>query len=130
MVLIATCSSSGCPIYSFQGAFCARQTRPLRLYGARRPSSKSAFLPLALTRVCAYGTAWMRGAEAQLEPGERVLFETRQHPMAFSGAAGMALCVTLVVFLLIRHNDLPTATELQIALAGLPVAVAALLPAL
>src|SRR5262249_28515624 len=34
------------------------------------------------------------------------------------------------VFLLIRHNDLPTATELQIALAGLLVAVAASLPAL
>ena len=72
----------------------------------------------------------MRGAEVQLEPGERVLFETRQHPMAFSGAAGMALCVALVVFLLIRHNDLPPATEAQIAVVGLLVALAAALPAL
>ena len=41
----------------------------------------------------------MRGAGAQLEPGERVIFETRQHLMAFSGTAGMALCVALVVLL-------------------------------
>ncbi|HKA28714.1 MAG TPA: PH domain-containing protein [Candidatus Binatia bacterium] len=72
----------------------------------------------------------MRGVGAQLEPGERVLFETRQHPMAFSGAAGMALCVVLVVFLLIRHNDLPPATEAQIAVVGLLVGLAAALPAL
>jgi len=72
----------------------------------------------------------MRGAEAQLEPGERVIFETRQHLMAFSGAAGMALCVALVVLLLIRHNDLPQATEVQIAVVGALVSLVAALPAL
>jgi membrane protein YdbS with pleckstrin-like domain len=72
----------------------------------------------------------MPGAEAQLEPGERVLFRTGLHPVAFSGAAGMALSVALVVFLLIRHNDLPPVTELQIAIAGGLVAVVAAIPAL
>jgi hypothetical protein len=72
----------------------------------------------------------MHGAEAQLEPGEQVLFETRQHPVAFSGAAGMALCVAIVVLLLIRHNDLPATTEVRIAIVGLLVALAAALPAL
>src|SRR5262249_37439461 len=62
--------------------------------------------------------------------GRGVPCATRQHPMAFSGAAGMALCVALVVFLLIRHNDLPPATEAQIAVVGLLVALAAALPAL
>jgi hypothetical protein len=71
----------------------------------------------------------MRGAEAQLEPGERVVFETRQHLMAFSGTAGMALCVALVVLLLIRHNDLPPATEVQIAVVGALVVLVAALPA-
>src|SRR5262249_56098172 len=74
--------------------------------------------------------AGMGGVGAQRDPGEGVLFETRQHPMAFSGAAGMALCVVLVVFLLIRHNDLPPATEAQIAVVGLLVGLAAALPAL
>ena len=72
----------------------------------------------------------MRGAGAQLEPGERVIFETRQHLMAFSGTAGMALCVALVVLLLIRHNELPPATEVQIAVVGALVVLVAALPAL
>ena len=68
--------------------------------------------------------------EAQLEPGEQVLFQTRQHPMAFSGAAGMALCIALAVILLIRHNDLPLSTEVQIAVVGGLLALASALPAM
>jgi len=71
----------------------------------------------------------MQGAEAHLEPGERVLFRTGLHPVAFSGAVGMALSVALVVLLLIRHNDLPVATELQIALVGGLVALFGAVPA-
>ena len=72
----------------------------------------------------------MHGAQAQLEPGEQVLFQTRQHPMAFSGAAGMALCIALAVILLIRHNDLPLSTEVQIAVVGGLLALASALPAI
>jgi membrane protein YdbS with pleckstrin-like domain len=72
----------------------------------------------------------MQGAEAQLEPGEQVVFRTGQHPMAFSGAVGMALCIGLAVFLLIRHNDLPAATELQIAAVGGLLALLGAVPAI
>jgi hypothetical protein len=60
----------------------------------------------------------MGRVEDRLEPGERVIFRTGLHPMAFAGAVSLALFVALVVGLLIRHNDLPAATEAQIALAG------------
>ena len=72
----------------------------------------------------------MPAAEAQLEPGEQVLFQTGQHPMAFSGAAGMALCIGLAVFLLIRHNDLPPATEVEIAAVGALLALIGAVPAI
>jgi membrane protein YdbS with pleckstrin-like domain len=72
----------------------------------------------------------MGAIDAQLEPEERVLFRTGLHPMAFSGAVTLALFVGLVVVLLIRHNDLPAATELRIALAGLAVALVGALPSL
>jgi membrane protein YdbS with pleckstrin-like domain len=70
----------------------------------------------------------MASVESQLEPGERVLFQTGLHPLAFSGAATLAVFVTLIVALLIRHNDLPAQTELQIALVGAAVAVLGALP--
>ena len=72
----------------------------------------------------------MGRAEDWLEPGERVMFRTGLHPMAFGGALSLALFVTLVVALLIRHNDLPPATEAQIVVAGVLVALLGSLPAL
>jgi hypothetical protein len=71
----------------------------------------------------------MGRGEAQLGPGEQVLFRTRLHPMAFSGAAGLAASVLVIVVLLIRHNDLPFRTEAEIALVGLLVAVVGAIPA-
>lgn len=72
----------------------------------------------------------MGWAESQLEPGEKVLMRTGLHPMAFSGAATLAGFIALVVTLLIRHNDLPLATDLQIALVGGLVALLGALPAI
>jgi hypothetical protein len=70
----------------------------------------------------------MASVDSELESGEHVLFRTGSHPLAFSGAAMMALFVALVVTLLIRHNDLPAGTELRIALSGLLVAVLGAIP--
>jgi len=70
----------------------------------------------------------MGAIDAQLEPEERVLFRTGLHPMAFTGAVTLALFVALVVILLIRHNDLPSRTEIQIVLVGLGVAVIGAIP--
>jgi membrane protein YdbS with pleckstrin-like domain len=72
----------------------------------------------------------MGRAEDWLEPGERVLFRTGLHPMAFAGALSLALFVALVVLLLIRHNDLPPATEAQIVVVGVLVALVGSVPAL
>jgi hypothetical protein len=66
--------------------------------------------------------------DSQLEPDERVLFRTGLHPMALSGAVTLALFVALVVALLIRHNDLPTPTNIRIVLAGMAVAALGALP--
>lgn len=70
----------------------------------------------------------MASVDSQLEPGEPVLFRTGLHPLAFSGAATLALFVALVVGLLIRHNDLPPRTDLQIALVGGLVAALGAIP--
>ena len=72
----------------------------------------------------------MGRAEDWLEPGERVMFRTGLHPMAFAGALSLALFVALVVVLLIRHNDLPPATEAQIVVVGALVALLGSVPAL
>jgi membrane protein YdbS with pleckstrin-like domain len=72
----------------------------------------------------------MGRAEDWLEPGERVMFRTGLHPMAFAGALSLALFVALVVVLLIRHNDLPPVTEAQIVVVGVLVAVLGSVPAL
>jgi membrane protein YdbS with pleckstrin-like domain len=72
----------------------------------------------------------MGAVDTQLEPGEQVLFRTGLHPMAFTGALTLALFVALVVMLLIRHNDLPRPTEIQIALVGLAVAAIGAIPSL
>ncbi len=72
----------------------------------------------------------MGSIDSQLESGERVLFRTGLHPMAFSGAASLAAFVALVVILLIRHNELPPRTELEIVLAGVGVALLGVLPSL
>jgi membrane protein YdbS with pleckstrin-like domain len=72
----------------------------------------------------------MGHAEDWLEPGERVMFRTGLHPMAFAGALSLALFVALVVTLLIRHNDLPPSTEAQIVVAGVLVALLGSVPAL
>src|SRR5262249_4024648 len=72
----------------------------------------------------------MGRAEDWLEPGERVMFGTGLHPMAFAGALSLALFVALVVALLIRHNDLPAATEAQIVVVGVLVALLGSVPAL
>ena len=72
----------------------------------------------------------MGRAEDWLEPGERAMFRTGLHPMAFAGALSLALFVALVVVLLIRHNDLPPATEAQIVVVGALVALLGLVPAL
>jgi membrane protein YdbS with pleckstrin-like domain len=70
----------------------------------------------------------MASVDSQLEAGERVLFRTGLHPLAFSGAVSLAVFVALVVALLIAHNDLPTRIELQIALVGAAVAVLGSIP--
>jgi hypothetical protein len=67
----------------------------------------------------------MGRVEDRLDPGEQVIFRTGLHPMNFGGALSLALFVALVVVLLIRHNDLPRATEVQIALVGTLVAAQA-----
>ena len=72
----------------------------------------------------------MGRAEDWLEPGERVMFRTGLHPMAFAGALSLGLFVALVVVLLIRHNDLPPATEAQIVVAGVLVVLLGSVPAL
>jgi membrane protein YdbS with pleckstrin-like domain len=72
----------------------------------------------------------MGAIDAQLESEERVLFRTGLHPMAFTGALTLALFVALVVTLLIRHNELPQRTEVQLVLAGLGVAVIGAIPSL
>ena len=72
----------------------------------------------------------MGRAEDWLEPEERVMFRTGLHPMAFAGALSLALFVALVVVLLIRHNDLPPATEAQIVVVGALVALLGSVPAL
>src|SRR5262245_65976036 len=88
------------------------------------PQARVSWFRLALSGVCAYWNAPGMGAiDAQLEPDERVLFRTGLHPMAFTGAVTLALFVALVVILLIRHNDLPPRTEIQIVLVGLGVEV-------
>jgi membrane protein YdbS with pleckstrin-like domain len=70
----------------------------------------------------------MASADWQLEPGERLLFQTRLHPLAFSGAASLMLFIAVVVALLIAHNDLPLRIEVQIALAGAAVAIVGAFP--
>ena len=72
----------------------------------------------------------MGRVEDRLEAGERVIFRTGLHPMTFSGAVSMALFVALVVVLLIRHNDLPQATEVEIAVVGALVAALGFVPGL
>ncbi len=72
----------------------------------------------------------MGRVEDRLEPGEQVIFRTSLHPMTFGGALSMALFVALVVMLLIRHNDLPPATEVRIALVGTLVAALGFVPGL
>jgi len=70
------------------------------------------------------------GERQREEPGEREVFRTGLHPMALSGALGLALFTALVVALLILHNDLPRRTEVQIAGVGVLVAALGSLPAL
>jgi hypothetical protein len=48
----------------------------------------------------------------------------RPHPIVFSGAIGFTLFVALVVTLLIRHNDLPPATDWRIVGWGTAIALA------
>ena len=48
----------------------------------------------------------------------------RPHPVVFSGAIGFTTFVALVVTLLIRHNDLPTATDWRIVGWGMATALA------
>lgn len=69
----------------------------------------------------------MPSVERLLAPGERVVFRTRLHPVVLGGGLSTAAFILLVVVLLIRHNDLPPATEAQIALVGLILVVVALL---
>jgi hypothetical protein len=68
----------------------------------------------------------MPSVERLLAPGERVVFRTRLHPVVLGGGLSTAAFILLVVALLIRHNDLPPATEAQIALVGLGLIVLAL----
>jgi membrane protein YdbS with pleckstrin-like domain len=60
---------------------------------------------------------------------ESVRFRTRLHPIAFSGAVGLAAFIALATGLVIRNNELPPPTQLRIALVGGLLAVAALVPA-
>src|SRR5262249_39741437 len=107
----------------------ARPHRPTRFYGAGRPSGKGIVVPACPFRgLRILERAGMGPIDAPLEPGEQVVFRTGLHPMAFTGALTLALFVALVVMLLIRHNELPPPTEIQIALVGLAVAVIGAIP--
>ncbi len=52
----------------------------------------------------------MGSLDRHLAPDEGVLFQTRLHPMVFSGAASFAAFVFGVVMLVILRNDLPPGT--------------------
>lgn len=69
----------------------------------------------------------MPSVERLLAPGERVVFRTRLHPLVLGGGLSTAAFILLVVVLLVRHNDLPDATEAQIVLVGLGLMILALL---
>ena len=54
-------------------------------------------------------------------PGESSSLRTRPHLVFFAGAVGFVAFVALVVALLIRHNDLPPATEWRVVGWGILV---------
>jgi membrane protein YdbS with pleckstrin-like domain len=64
----------------------------------------------------------------RLAPDEPVVFHTRLHAVVFSGALELAVVVTGVLGLLIRHNDLAPATVRQLCLAGTAIVVLGALP--
>lgn len=72
----------------------------------------------------------MSAVNSQLESGERVVFRTGLHPMAFGGAISTAAFIGLVVALLILNNDLPARTDARIALVGFLVAALCALPSM
>src|SRR5262249_7170667 len=74
--------------------------------------------------------ARMGRAEDWLEPGERVMFRTGLHPMAFAGALSLALFVAVLVLRVIGPSDLPQAPEAQIGVVGALVALGGSVPAL
>jgi hypothetical protein len=69
----------------------------------------------------------MPSVERLLAPGERVVYRTRLHPVVLFGGVSTAAFIVLVATLLIRHNQLPPATEAQIALVGAALVVVTLL---
>jgi membrane protein YdbS with pleckstrin-like domain len=60
---------------------------------------------------------------AQGGPSAPSIVRAHPHPAFFGGAVGYTLFVTLVVVLLIVHNDLPPATEWRIVVYGIAVAL-------
>ncbi len=64
----------------------------------------------------------MHDVERLLTPGEQMVARTGLHAVVLGGAASFAVFVGLVVFLLIRNNELATATDLQIAAVGVLIA--------
>jgi membrane protein YdbS with pleckstrin-like domain len=70
----------------------------------------------------------MSSVESVVGPEEPTVVRTGLHPVAFGGALGMALFIGLVVALLIRHNDLPLRTDVQIAVVGALVAALGAVP--
>jgi hypothetical protein len=70
----------------------------------------------------------MSSVEPTVTPGERVVMRTGLHPMAFAGALGIALFIGLWAMLLIRHNDLPLRTNVEIAVGGALLAALSAVP--
>lgn len=68
-------------------------------------------------------------AERTLGPDEQVVFRTRLHPVVLAGAASFAAFILLATALVIRHNELSTSANVQVAIGGAVLAIVSLLPA-
>jgi membrane protein YdbS with pleckstrin-like domain len=64
-----------------------------------------------------------------LQPSEQVIFRTRLHPIVLAGAASFAAFIMLAAGLVIRHNELSSSANVQVALGGAVLAIVSLLPA-
>jgi len=95
------------------------------MYGRPLPRGQGLRDARRLSNVGALGIAAPR-MEGDLAPGRTsapLVVRTHPHVAFFGGAVGFTAFVALVVALLIRHNDLPAATNWHFVYYGLAVAV-------